>query len=65
MPGGYWWQGCHCPQSRAGSEGVLSSYQVQVVFVVFFEVEFCTTEERKKTLILRGVYAIPLPIFHS
>lgn len=25
-----WWQGCHCPQSRAGSKGGHSSYQAQV-----------------------------------
>lgn len=65
VPGDYWWQGCHCPQSRTGSKGVHSSYQAQGVSFFFFEVELCTTEERKQTPTLTGLYALPLPIFHS
>lgn len=36
VPGVYWWQGCQCPHSRAGSEGVHSSYWALVISFFFF-----------------------------
>lgn len=63
VPGDCWWQGCHCPQSRAGSKGVHRSHQAQVVSVFWSGTLYSWGKEKTPTL--RGLYAIPLPICHS
>lgn len=57
VPGDYWWQGCHCPQSRAGSKGGHSSYQAQVVCFNLSGILYNWGKEKKPAL--RGLYAIP------